>query len=186
MAIGTFEVVVGPMFSGKSTELIRKLTRAQIAGKRVLLLKPSIDNRYHANDVVSHDGRSFAATSVSNVSDLVSLVSEDGYDVVGFDEAQFFTADFHNLAEEIANAGGHVILAGLSTDFMGRPWAVMSPSIARADVVEHLTAVCVVCGSDATRNQRLVNGQPATSGELTAVGGTEAYEARCRTCFVES
>lgn len=180
------EVIIGPMFSGKSTELIRKLTRAQIAGKKVIMFKPKVDDRYHDHMVVSHDGSSFPATVVDVLSDIRDVLEEDAYDVLGFDEAQFFNYPFENYAQVLAQSGHHVIVSGLSTDFMGRPWTSMIPLVFRADELHHLTAVCLQCGSDATRNQRIVNGEPATSGELTAIGGTESYEARCSKCFVES
>ncbi|PYE54107.1 thymidine kinase [Deinococcus yavapaiensis] len=187
---GHLEVIVGPMFSGKSEELIRRVTRAVIARQRVVVFKPAIDDRYHATHVASHSGRIVEALAVRSTEDVRAylrgerpLLSEAAAspDVVGFDEAQFFDADLVPLALELASSGARVVLAGLDLDFRGEPFGLMPDLLARAESVEKLTAVCVVCGAPATRTQRLIGGQPARYDDpVVLVGAHESYEARCR------
>ncbi|GGJ71621.1 thymidine kinase [Deinococcus aquiradiocola] len=188
---GHLEVIVGPMFSGKSEELIRRLNRAVIARQRVAVFKPAIDDRYHSTHVASHAGRvtpAIAAHSTAQVRELLRGhgelldLGEPGLpDVVGFDEAQFFDAGLVPLALELADQGVRVILAGLDLDFRAEPFGVMPDLLSRAESVEKLTAICVVCGAPATRTQRLIGGQPARRGDpVVMVGAAESYEARCR------
>ena len=187
---GHLEVIVGPMFSGKSEELIRRVTRAVIARQRVVVFKPTIDDRYHATHVASHSGRLVEALAVRSTADVRAylsgerpLLSEEATvpDVVGFDEAQFFDADLVPLALELASSGARVVLAGLDLDFRGEPFGLMPDLLARAESVEKLTAVCVVCGAPATRTQRLIGGEPARYDDpVVLVGAHESYEARCR------
>lgn len=178
------------MFSGKSEELIRRANRAVIARQRVVVFKPAIDDRYHVTRVASHSGQSAEAVAVqgtaqaraylSGHSELFELSAELP-DVVAFDEAQFFDADLVPLALELADAGVRVILAGLDLDFRGEPFGIMPELLSRAESVEKLTAICMVCGAPATRTQRLIGGQPAYFDDpIVLVGATEAYEARCR------
>ncbi|ADV68133.1 thymidine kinase [Deinococcus maricopensis] len=187
---GHLEVIVGPMFSGKSEELIRRVNRAVIARQRVAVFKPAIDDRYHATFVASHNGRTVEAVAVRHTDDVLAHLTGQGTlltadtalpDVVGFDEAQFFDAGLVPLALDLADHGVRVILAGLDLDFRAEPFGLMPDLVARAESVEKLTAICVVCGAPATRTQRLIGGQPARFNDpVVMVGAQEAYEARCR------
>ncbi len=195
---GHLEVVCGPMFSGKSEELIRRVTRALIAKQQVKVFKPAIDDRYHSTQIASHAGRMAEALAVrdsDHAREHLGLAPKEALfglaapvtteiplpQVVAFDEAQFFDAGVVPLALELAGAGVRVILAGLDTDFRGEPFGPMPEMLARAEHVEKLTAVCVVCGAPATRTQRLVNGKPAHYADpIILVGASESYEPRCR------
>lgn len=180
---GWIEVVVGPMFSGKSDELIRRIKRALIARQRVLVFKPRLDDRYHATDVSSHDGRRAEAIAVYDSAELRAHLTEPLPDVVAVDEAQFFDAGLVPLVLELADKGVRVICAGLDMDFRGEPFGIMPDLLTRAEYVEKLYAVCPVCGAPATRTQRFVNGKPARYDDpVILVGASEAYEPRCRKC----
>lgn len=179
---GWLEVVCGPMFSGKSEELMRRLRRAEIAGQRVLIVKPGIDNRYDISDVVSHSGMRMPAVGMTGAADIVQYA--EGYAVVGIDEAQFFDDEIVDVCLGLADRGVRVIAAGLDTDFRVDPFGPMPVLLARAEFVDKLQAVCHRCGGPATRTQRLVNGEPAPfGGQTIQVGALDAYEARCRTCY---
>jgi thymidine kinase len=179
---GSLEVVCGPMFCGKSEELIRRMRRAAIARLAVVCVKPAIDVRYAVADVVSHAGARLAARPVRGASELLELRGEA--DVVGVDEAQFFDGGLVAVCEELASSGITVICAGLDRDYRGLPFGPMAELLCRADRVTKLAAVCVCCGGDATLTQRLVAGEPASFDDATVVvGGAEQYEARCRGCF---
>ncbi len=178
---GWLEVICGPMFSGKSEEMIRRLRRAEIAGQRVVIVKPRIDDRYAAADVVSHAGARMRAVPVGGVPELLACV--EGFEVVGIDEAQFFDADLVGAALGLADAGVRVVAAGLDQDFRRRPFGAMPDLLAHAEFVDKLQAVCHRCGGPATTTQRLVDGAPAPySGDTIVVGAREQYEARCRDC----
>ena len=188
---GHLEVIVGPMFSGKSEELIRRLNRAVIARQKVVVFKPAIDDRYHDTHVASHAGRMTPALAVASTAQARDLLGGHGVlldageqvlpDVVGFDEAQFFDAGLVPLALELADMGVRVILAGLDLDFRGEPFGGIPELLSRAESGEKLTAICVVCGAPATRTQRLIGGRPARRGDpVVMVGAAESYEARCR------
>jgi len=178
---GWLEVVCGPMFSGKSEEMIRRLRRAEIAGQRVGIFKPRIDDRYDADDVVSHAGIRMRGIPVGSVAEL--LVAGHGFDVVGIDEVQFFDRQVVDAALELAGAGKRVIAAGLDQDFRRLPFGPMPELLAHAEFVDKLQAVCHRCGGAATTTQRLVDGAPAPySGQTIVVGANEQYEARCRDC----
>nr|WP_119339603.1 thymidine kinase [Meiothermus hypogaeus] len=182
---GWIEVVVGPMFSGKSDELIRRIKRALIARQRVLVFKPRIDARYHATDVSSHDGRRAEAIAVYDSAELRAHLTEPLPDVVAVDEAQFFDEGLIPLVLELADKGVRVICAGLDMDFRGEPFGIMPNLLTRAEYVEKLYAVCPVCGAPATRTQRFVNGKPARYDDpVILVGASEAYEPRCRKCHI--
>lgn len=182
---GWIEVVVGPMFSGKSEELIRRVKRALFARQRVMVFKPCLDDRYHVSDVFSHDGRRAEAIAVRDSAELRAHLSEPLPDVVAVDEAQFFDAGLVKLLLELADQGVRVICAGLDMDFRGEPFGIMPELLARAEYVQKLFAVCPVCGGPATRTQRFVNGKPARYDDpVIQVGAAETYEPRCRRCHV--
>ena len=169
------------MFSGKSEEMIRRLRRAEIAGQRVLLFKPRIDDRYDAADVVSHAGVRMSAVPVDGGAELVARAR--GVDVVGIDEVQFFEPSIVDAALTLAEDGARVIAAGLDQDFRRLPFGPMPELLARAELVDKLQAVCHRCGGPATTTQRLVDGLPAPySGDTVVIGAAEQYEARCRGC----
>jgi len=178
---GWLEVVCGPMFSGKSEELIRRLRRAEIAGQRALIVKPRIDDRYDIGHVVSHAGAKMRAVAVSHPGEIPGLA--DGYDAVGIDEVQFFPPEIVEIVEVLVGRGARVVAAGLDQDFRGLPFGSMPELLCRAELVDKLQAVCHRCGGPATMTQRLVDGEPAwASGATIVVGALEQYEARCRAC----
>ncbi len=178
---GWVEVIVGPMFSGKSEELIRRVTRALIAKQRVQVFKPAIDDRYDAIAVASHAGRTLEAEPVSDTADVRSRLQED-VEVVAIDEAQFFDGELPGLVQDLADEGKRIIVAGLDLDFRGEPFGPLPILLARAEHVEKLTAICR-CGRAATRTQRLIGGHPAHYDDpIILVGATESYEPRCRAC----
>lgn len=177
---GHIEVITGPMFSGKSEELIRRLKRAQIARRHVVCFKPDLDIRYHRNAIASHSAQTLDALPVTNVEELktVLLPMLDSVEVVGIDEAQFFDASLVPLAGHLVHRGQRVILAGLDTTFTGEPFAPIPDLMAIADEVTKLSAVCMQCGAPAVHTQRLGSNQ-----SLVLVGAAGVYEARCRACF---
>jgi thymidine kinase len=178
---GWLEVVCGPMFSGKSEEMIRRLRRAEIAGQRVVIFKPRIDDRYDLHDVVSHAGIRMRAVPVDGVAEMRERAR--GFEVVGIDEAQFFEHEVVATALGLADVGARVIAAGLDQDFRRLPFGPMPELLAHAEFVDKLQAVCHRCGGGATTTQRLVDGRPAPySGATIVVGANEQYEARCRDC----
>jgi thymidine kinase len=178
---GWLEVICGPMFSGKSEEMIRRLRRAEIAGQRVVIFKPRIDDRYDATDVVSHAGIRMRGVPVAGVAELVERAH--GFEVVGIDEIQFFEPEIVAAALALADAGLRVVAAGLDQDFRRQAFGVMPQLLAHAEFVDKLQAVCHRCGGPATTTQRLVDGSPAPySGATIVVGANEQYEARCRDC----
>lgn len=174
--VGWVEVICGPMFSGKSEELIRRLRRAQIARQPLQVFKPAIDDRYHQTRIVSHSAATIEALPVADSSELARNVHRDTR-VVGVDEAQFFDVGLVDVAERLAQRGVRVVLAGLDQDYMGQPFEPMPRLMAVAEYVIKTLAICMRCGAPAGRSQRLV---PAEGQVL--LGATEAYEARCRRC----
>jgi thymidine kinase len=178
---GWLEVVCGPMFSGKSEEMIRRLRRAEIAGQRVVIFKPRIDDRYDAADVVSHAGARMRGVAVGSVPELVAKAQ--GYEVVGIDEVQFFDSTIVPASLGLAASGVRVVAAGLDQDFRREPFGPLPLLLAHAEFVDKLQAVCHRCGGPATTTQRLVDGRPAPySGDTVVIGAAEQYEARCRDC----
>ena len=175
--MGWIEVIVGPMFSGKSEELIRRLRRAEIARQRVQIFKPAIDARYEANEIVSHSGLGIPSDNVSKASDILDKLHART-EVVGIDEAQFLGEELVEVCTKLANLGKRVIVAGLDTDYRGRPFEPMPRLLAVAEEITKLLAICVRCGNPAVHTQRMVE-----SDELIVVGASDAYEARCRRCF---
>jgi thymidine kinase len=168
------------MFCGKTEELIRRLRRARIAKQKVQVFKPVIDNRYDHMKVTSHSGLDVDAFPVASSAEIFEKLDPDAT-VIGVDEAQFFDDGVVDVVEDLANRGLRVIVTGLDTDFRGEPFACMPELMARAEKVDKLRAICMVCGEDATRTQRLVNGEPARYNDpIVVVGAQEMYEARCR------
>ena len=181
---GWIEVVCGSMFSGKTEELIRRVRRAQIARQKVQVFKPAIDTRYDEWEVASHNGMQAEAVPVESTAQLRALIEPDTT-VVALDEVQFFNDDVVALCEELASQGIRIIVAGLDMDFRGEPFGPTPTLLARAERVDKLQAICVVCGGLASRTQRLINGQPAAYDDpVILVGASEVYEARCRGCHV--
>lgn len=177
---GSVEVICGSMFSGKTEELIRRLVRARIAKQKVQVFKPAIDMRYAAGKVASHSGADFDAVPVDQAADVIRRVDSDTT-VVGIDEAQFLDAGLVEAVQQLADRGVRVVVAGLDMDFRGEPFGSMPVIMSRAERVDKLHAICMVCGHEASRTQRLVNGKPARYDEpIVIVGAAELYEARCR------
>jgi thymidine kinase len=181
-ARGRIEVICGSMFSGKTEELIRRLRRAQIARQKVQVFKPAIDDRYHTERVTSHNGADFEARPVASAKDILAVLDADTT-VVAIDEVQFFEAAVVDTCEQLVIQGKRVICAGLDMDFRGVPFGSMPDLLARAEEVSKLHAICVVCGREASRTQRLIDGRPAAFNDpVVLVGAAEVYEARCRHC----
>ena len=182
---GWIEVVAGVMFSGKSEELMRRVRRATIARKRVQVFKSHLDDRYAGLLAISsHDRRTIEAVPVDSSSQIMLRLDPTAH-VIAIDEAQFLDVGVVNVASALADRGRRVILAGLDTDFRGEPFGPMPHLMAIAEVVDKLHAICVMCGSPASRNQRLIEGKPAPYDSPTImVGAADSYEARCRACHV--
>ncbi len=174
---GWIEVITGSMFSGKSEELIRRLRRVQIARQRVQIFKPIIDNRFSEAHIVSHSDMRLASENVKDSQELLARVASD-VEVVGIDEGQFFDAQLPAVCNQLASGGKRVIVAGLDTDYLGRPFEPMPQLLAIAEYITKTLAICVVCGGPANHTQRLV-----ISADRVLVGATGLYEARCRHCF---
>jgi thymidine kinase len=183
MTGGWIHVITGCMFSGKTDEMLRLLRRAEIAGRRVVLTRPIVDDRTRAESVESRSGVAFRAQAVSGSADIPPIVTQERASVVAIDEAQFFDTGLPEIAELLAAEGRSVLISGLDQDFLGRPFASMPTLLALADQISKLSAICTVCGEDATRTQRMVGGRPAAADDpLIVVGGLndDRYEARCR------
>lgn len=179
---GHIELICGSMFSGKTEELIRRLRRAVIARQHVQVFKPAIDDRYHVQRVTSHNGLGFDAQPVALARDIRSEL-DPTTTVVAIDEVQFFDEEIIDLCESLADQGLRVICAGLDSDFRGVPFGPMPHLMARAEHIDKLHAICVVCGREASRTQRLIDGRPAAFDDpVVLVGAAEVYEARCRQC----
>jgi thymidine kinase len=175
---GQIEVICGSMFSGKTEELIRRLTRARLAKQQVEIFKPTVDTRYHDTHVVSHNETSIRSTPVSFAEDLLLLSGT--CDVVGIDEAQFFDGEIVRVVQLLANQGKRVILAGLDMDFEGKPFDPMPELMAIAEYVTKVHAICMQCGDLAAFSYRL-----SAAKEKVMLGEKDSYEARCRKCFQE-
>lgn len=180
---GRIEVICGPMFCGKTEELLRRVRRAVIARQNVQVFKHSLEDRYDESQVVAHHGQSSAlADSAENARELSGRLRFP-VEVVAIDEVQFFDTAVVEVIEYIARQGGRVIVSGLDQDYRGHPFGHMPLLMALADQVDKLQAVCNRCGAPATRSQRLIGGKPARADDpLILMGGMEAYEARCRRC----
>ena len=177
---GWIETITGSMFSGKSEELIRRLRRGIYAKQKVIVFKPAIDDRYHKEKVVSHDGNEIEAINISTSREVLNQ-DLDNVDVIGIDEVQFFDGEIVNIVEQLAKNGHRVVVAGLDMDFRGEPFEPMPKLLAVSEQVTKLQAVCAVCGSPSSRTQRLINGEPAKIDDpIILVGANESYEPRCR------
>ncbi len=178
---GWVHVICGCMFCGKTDEMLRLLRRFAIAGRQVILIKPRLDTRSDEATVISRSGANHDAVSVGDSREIEAVIGEA--DIVAVEEGQFFDEGLPDVVERLADAGKQVIVTGLDRDFRGVPFGPMPRLMALADQVTKLTAICVVCGEQATRTQRLINGKPASADSpLIVIGGIgdEAYEARCR------
>lgn len=179
---GRLELICGSMFSGKTEELIRRLRRAEIAKQHVQVFKPTIDDRYHESQVTSHSGMGVEARPVDSSADIVGLLRPETT-VVAIDEVQFFDEGIITVCETLAGEGKRVICAGLDTDFRGEPFGPIPQLMARAEYVRKLHAICMTCSEEASRTQRLIDGQPAAYDDpIVMVGANDVYEARCRQC----
>ncbi len=187
---GHVEVICGPMFSGKTEELIKRLRRARIARQRVMVFKPAVDDRYDAVDVVSHSSLRIESVPVASSKDIARLLAAEPHkvSVVGIDEAQFFDDGIVDVVEGLADRGARVVVAGLELDYLGRPFGPMPRLLCLAEEVTKQLSVCMVCGAPAARSQR-VHKDAAVAARLKdatiLVGGGDAYEARCRACYVQ-
>ena len=175
--VGWIEAICGPMFSGKSEELIRRLRRATIARKRVQVFKPVIDDRYSLDEIVSHGDVRMKSEVIGEVPEILARL-DWRTEVVGIDEANFFGQDLVAVATQLADSGKQVIVAGLDTDYMGRPFPPMPDLLTLAESITKTLAICMRCGNPAKHTQRLID-----SSDLIVVGATGIYEARCRRCF---
>jgi thymidine kinase len=183
---GRIEVICGCMFSGKTEELIRRLTHVQLARQSLLAFTPRRDTRYRTGSLVSHNGQTIEAITVAHIDDIVAAVPA-GTQVVAIDEVQFIESTPHEIAtgcQKLADQGIRVIVAGLDQDFRAQPFTIVAELMAVAEQVDKLYAICVKCGSYATRSQRLIDGKAAPpTAPVIAVGGLDMYEARCRNCY---
>lgn len=173
---GCIEVICGSMFSGKTEELIRRMRRAQLARQKTVLFKPTVDNRYHTLNIVSHDERFLASTPVESASQILLLVHDA--EVVGIDEAQFFDPELVHVCNTLANQGMRVIIAGLDMDYLGVPFGPMPELLAVAEYVTKVHAVCMHCGAPAQYSFR-----KSTDSKRVLLGESDRYEPLCRTCF---
>ena len=181
---GYIELVIGPMYSGKSEELIRILKRAKIAKQNIVVFKPQIDDRYSNEDVVSHSGESIHAIPINKAKEIYDYI-DSNTQVVGIDEVQFFDDEVVDIAIDLADKGIRVIAAGLDMDFKGEPFGPTPRLLAVSEFIDKIQSICSVCGQPATRSQRLINGEPARYNDpIIQVGAVESYEARCRKCHV--
>lgn len=177
---GQIEVICGSMFCGKTEELIRRVRRAIIARQTVQVFKPRLDDRYGVQTITSHTGQNHDAIPVDSATEIIQHLGKTTT-VIAIDEVQFFDAVIIDVVEKLAGQGMRIICAGLDLDFRGEPFGSMPQLLCRAEDVTKLHAICVVCGEQASRTQRLVNGSPARYGDpVIFVGAEESYEARCR------
>ena len=179
---GWIEVICGPMFAGKTEELLRRVKRLEYAKKRIVVFKPLMDDRFSESEVVSHNNNRTKSVNISKakqIFDYIDLKTE----VVVIDEIQFLDEEAVSICEYLASRGIRVIVSGLDKDFRGEPFSFMPELLAIAEYVTKLTAICVICGIPATRTQRIVNGKPARYIDpIVLIGAEESYEARCRSC----
>ena len=180
---GWIECICGSMFSGKSEELLRRIKRGVIAKQKILLFKPSIDNRYEENMVSTHNGNSYESVNIDKAEQIYDYIIDKKYDIIGIDEVQFFDEKIVEVINKLADDGIRVIVAGLDMDFKAEPFHPMPEIMAVSEMVTKLHAVCNKCGKEASRSQRLINGEPAKYDDpIVVIGASESYEARCRHC----
>jgi thymidine kinase len=189
MGKGSLEVICGSMFSGKTEDLMRRLRRAEFAQKKVVTIKPKIDNRKSVTCIVSHDGNEREAELFDHdftlLDSMISFCSEPEISVIGIDEVQFFSKAIIPVIEYLVKQGKRVIVAGLDLDFRGEPFETTAYLLALADYVTKHKAICVICGADAHHTQRLINNAPAAYEDpIILVGAEELYQPRCRVCFL--
>jgi len=173
---GWIEVICGPMFSGKTEELIRRLKRARIADLKVMTFKPSLDERYHTENIVSHDAQIIESRSVIQANEILSLAGEA--EVVGIDEVQFFDGAILDVCNQLASKGARVIVAGLDMDYKRKPFGLMPELMATAEYITKLHAICIKCGNTASFTYR-----KSSFSDQFMLGEKDAYEARCRSCY---
>ena len=182
--IGQIEVICGPMFAGKTEELIRRANRLQYAKKKYLVFKPTIDDRYSTTEIVSHSNYRKNSISVKKSDEILNYITDEIHAVI-IDEVQFFDENVINVAEWLADKGLRVICGGLDCDFRGNPFNIVAQLLSRAENVTKLSAICNICGQPATKTQRIIDGHPAYEDDpIILVGATEAYEPRCRKCHM--
>lgn len=173
---GWIEVICGSMFSGKTEELIRRIRRAEIAKMNTIIFKPNIDNRYSSNHIVSHNQSKMESILVEDINEILENSTE--MDVIGIDEAQFFSNELIPVCKKLAKDNKRVVVAGLDTDFKGIPFGPMPALMCESDFLDKLRAICVKCGNPASFSQRITK-----DSKQVLIGETDAYEARCRNCF---
>lgn len=179
---GRIELICGSMFSGKTEELLRRVKRAEIARQKIQIFKPALDDRYSVTRVWSHEGAQREAEVIAQASEILVRMHSDT-DIVAVDEAQFLDSELPEIADELAGRGLRVIIAGLDLDFRGEPFGPIPRLLAQAELVDKLHAICVRCGAEASRTQRLIEQRPANYNDpIILVGADETYEARCRDC----
>ncbi len=174
---GCIEVICGPMFSGKTEELIRRLRRAQIARRKTVILKPELDQRYSSDHLVSHSEMRVPSLTVHSSADVYQRALEA--EVIGLDEVQFLDEAIVGVCEALADQGKRLIVAGLDLDYRGIPFEPVPQLLARAEYITKTLAICVICGAPAGRTQRISGPE-----DRILVGAGDVYEARCRSCFV--
>lgn len=173
---GCIEVICGSMFSGKTEELLRRLKRVEFTSQKLLLVKPKIDDRYHKENVVSHEGKTFDARTVEHAQEILQVCKDE--DVIGIDEVQFFDPTIVDVCNALANRGVRVIVAGLDMDYLGKPFGSMPQLMSIAEYVTKVHAICVSCGSLAQYSHRI-----SAENEQVILGAVEKYEPLCRSCY---
>jgi thymidine kinase len=182
-AFGRLEVICGPMFAGKSEEFIRRLRRADIANLKTLIFKPVLDTRAD-DEITSHNGNRLKAIPLTDPKEILNFPDLATYDVIAIDEAQFFSADILPVIRTLIAMNKRVIVAGLDLDYRSEPFGPMPHILALADTITKLQAICMVCGDDACRSQRIINGNPARYDDpLIMIGSEESYQPRCKKCY---
>lgn len=185
---GILEIISGPMFSGKTEELIRRIRRVEFARQRSIVFKPEIDIRYSKDLLVSHSEQKIGSVPVPNAARVRTYLgsSAEPFQVVALDEVQFFDKDVIYLCEDLVSSGVRVIAAGLCEDYLGRPFGPMPDLLAHADVITKLWAVCMQCGAPASKSQRIAREGKKTEDNQVLVGAQSFYEARCRRCHIKA
>lgn len=180
---GRLEVICGPMFAGKTEELMRRLNRAHIAHQKILVVKPKLDTRGESNTITSHNGATYAAHAINSAQELLDLAGD--YDVIAIDEVQFFSDDIIAAIRILTAQSKRVIVAGLDLDHRSEPFGPIAALLALADTITKLQAICTLCAADACRSQRIINGKPARyTDPIIMIGAEESYQARCKQCYI--